>query len=860
MFRKKLIQYNENPSNTSIQHIFQIYRQICDLTCRGKLNELKSILDSIENIDCSRFDYSPLHYAVLQPNIITYLTDPEMQIYKKFGDQMSEVHAAAFSGSQEIFNIITANPSQLHSKTTRGEGIFYWAAAGNQYLLLNVLTLMVSPEKNDETMRDVAAGTEYFADMLMQADEHLAAHDYYKKAMKFLYTIQNKNDSDKIDLENCQIKFFRAEILIFLKTIILEHNDVLDCHDEKYIDQLLKQEMIRQPNDTILDACIHNFKLFSLNLRLQNVLVALEHLDNVLAIYISLDTEFYRQKYILKELFAVKKRILKESTVNMAAEKWGFKPLNVPADGNCFFHAICHQLKLYPRLFPSKPTHEELRRIAVEHLHLNFETYKSSYPNDEKSSLTREDQVKQKITTMAKLGTWADHQTIQALVNELRVGLAVIFNDEEEPLILKTYNSIVNLYIIYENRVHFQSTIVYDPEAVIALQQKIQNKEVDDIYKFVNSSNIAKYHSNYAFNQIDLYDTEDTDDDNDNDSPLIKKPKVTNVFEADASKLICLLTDPNVKVAEVKELIDKYNIDINQTYRNYKPIYVAARNSSLEVFQFLVEECNADLSIHDDVNLFYPALNRPEILYYLANTVDKRYLKFKNEITDIQAAVVCGDQIGVLFILDSKPNLINASTTSIFYWSALVGHFGLIEALRSHFSFSYLRKEEQYSVFDYACTGAEERAKALDDRNELKEAIISYEFAIRYIKKAVEFDSSSFDEGNDRLQDILEEIFTILECYVTRLIDNDELDEAITTQRKYIRYYHEFDEADIDKQEEIQHKLTDLLQQLEKSKQNEAKKIQLRLSRNLFPPEPGDQKVNQKHSVKHVDKKQRITI
>lgn len=99
--------------------------------------------------------------------------------------------------------------------------------------------------------------------------------------------------------------------------------------------------------------------------------------------------------------------------------KFDLRRVEVPIDGNCFFHALVKQIKLK---CPSKRIEQsELRRQCVEHLRQN-DSIGSKRGEDWRKFLEDEEEDRF-LSRMSRTGEWADHLMIQVPIyrSEFRV-------------------------------------------------------------------------------------------------------------------------------------------------------------------------------------------------------------------------------------------------------------------------------------------------------------------------------------------------------------------------------------------------------------------------------------------------------
>jgi len=138
---------------------------------------------------------------------------------------------------------------------------------------------------------------------------------------------------------------------------------------------------------------------------------------------------------------------------------YGLKLVDVPGDGNCFFHALLAQLKLrYPEILPLVLTqlgeplrevnHRDLRQFSVDSL-LRAAAY------DQLSAFM--EGIDNYITDMTRDRSWADGIVITVLAKALGITIVLINSDGNKPTVIDGGNA-RTVYLGYQVGVHFQST------------------------------------------------------------------------------------------------------------------------------------------------------------------------------------------------------------------------------------------------------------------------------------------------------------------------------------------------------------------------------------------------------------------
>lgn len=138
----------------------------------------------------------------------------------------------------------------------------------------------------------------------------------------------------------------------------------------------------------------------------------------------------------------------------------GFTLHDTPNDGNCFFHAMLHQLQTrHPEIIAAvaavtgagaaEVDHRVLRQLAMGALRCGM----ASGRIDEAFT----SQMTSYLATHSQDRTWADGPIMQALANVLGVTIVLINSREGNETILHEGDR-GTLYLAYQENVHFQST------------------------------------------------------------------------------------------------------------------------------------------------------------------------------------------------------------------------------------------------------------------------------------------------------------------------------------------------------------------------------------------------------------------
>lgn len=136
---------------------------------------------------------------------------------------------------------------------------------------------------------------------------------------------------------------------------------------------------------------------------------------------------------------------LGKEKLSTRAEKFGYKCHDVPGDGNCFFHAVKHQLG------------EEDKQMLREAIALDIFEHKSEY----KEFFAEEGDIKAYAKNLMKPGVWADgYFAGKALARIKNVIVIIIPNDESMvPIVYKPAGATKRLVLGYEVGRHYQSLV-----------------------------------------------------------------------------------------------------------------------------------------------------------------------------------------------------------------------------------------------------------------------------------------------------------------------------------------------------------------------------------------------------------------
>lgn len=145
---------------------------------------------------------------------------------------------------------------------------------------------------------------------------------------------------------------------------------------------------------------------------------------------------------------------------NQQVAAYGLNLVDVPGDGNCFFHALLAQLQLrFPERLPMiliqlgvepsrEVNHADLRQFAVDSLLRAEESGQLSAVMDE---------INDYISDMSIDRSWADGVVIPVIAKALGITIILVNSDGNKPTVIDG-GSERTVYLGYQVGVHFQST------------------------------------------------------------------------------------------------------------------------------------------------------------------------------------------------------------------------------------------------------------------------------------------------------------------------------------------------------------------------------------------------------------------
>ena len=148
------------------------------------------------------------------------------------------------------------------------------------------------------------------------------------------------------------------------------------------------------------------------------------------------------------------------------AATWGYGCHSMEKDGNCFYHAVSHQVQ---QQLAVDIAYDTLRAIAVEHVLNHLALYSDSVDHSMHTFIDKMSQNKQ----------WADAIHLRALSRALNLSLVIVRSDEKVTVLRREKPHAV-LYLGYEVGVHYQSLTVQTPALCEQLhQERVDSAEID---------------------------------------------------------------------------------------------------------------------------------------------------------------------------------------------------------------------------------------------------------------------------------------------------------------------------------------------------------------------------------------------
>jgi tetratricopeptide (TPR) repeat protein len=474
--------------------------QLCE---QGALTALKTFFTDTTVLDYSNLDFHPFHYAINHPEIIAFLTDDKLRCYDRFGDNTKEIHANAFAGrTDEVLAAISADINNLvllsNEDERKGYHIFYWAALGNHFDLVDkLLNLYLFQVINSHDLFcDIFKAGVYLAQSLIEMKKYNDAQTLYEKLKSYLAPFEMAAEAGDLEQDSLISELIRQ--VESIKKSLLDNPPIVLMFNQ---DVPVAEVPIEQATET--------------------------------------------------------------------ADHWGFYLHWIPNDGNCLFRALSHQIQINRDLFPPNHrdhNHETLRKLAVQHLSINEDIYKSfAAASGHQSDIVSPDFYSEYLAKMAKLNEWGDQLTILALIAELKFSVAILMSDQSAPpIILKSpvAEPVANLYIMHTNAfTHFHSTVIKDNEKVrIGINEIINQSVTQEVVLFATS--VSEYPSPDAEEVMsDIDDHKEADNDDDLQIETDPTPELLKKFE-----LMSQIADDEIPFQQIESIIADYCVSEIEVY------------------------------------------------------------------------------------------------------------------------------------------------------------------------------------------------------------------------------------------------------------------------------------------------------
>jgi tetratricopeptide (TPR) repeat protein len=410
----------------------------------GSLATFRELLKRKAVIDASQSEQNILDWVVENSlDVIEYVTDPRNNIIPRLNDRTTALHVAAFMGWRvEAEKLIAENPSCINAADIHDRTAVYWAARRGKQSMVHYLT-------NHPAFKDVANRNKF--------DSSLRGSATHAFKLGFFYLNQDGYEGNAIEQ-------FKDAICSLEQLVSFTGND---CYSLQRAHADLGVAYIKIRKFKEATSALNKAKSY-----IENISYPKDKANE-------LERILHHQDWILQK-----------EPLDAEAALWGFECKDVPADGNCFFHAVVHVMKL---------DHKELRLQTVQHIRKHLDFYKPFINTDSENAesyyKTAEDYIAylENSGNSKKPGGWIDHIAILAFSRAFNVTVAIINSDGSEPLVFKRADPDNILYLGREVGLHYlalDTSEEYVPEKFIG--DYIEKAHVDDFNK---QSPIAKLSS-----------------------------------------------------------------------------------------------------------------------------------------------------------------------------------------------------------------------------------------------------------------------------------------------------------------------------------------------------------------------------
>lgn len=140
--------------------------------------------------------------------------------------------------------------------------------------------------------------------------------------------------------------------------------------------------------------------------------------------------------------------------------------VDVPSDGNCFFHAVTDQLM-------GSIAYDELRKFAVRYI----EEHRDQYRDFVEGNMSLE----RYVNYMLKNSVWVDHNAIDALARELHIRIVIIEdNQHHPPIIISPPEFGATIFLGHISEFHYVSLHLLNPTPSANLAQLLGIPNVEE--------------------------------------------------------------------------------------------------------------------------------------------------------------------------------------------------------------------------------------------------------------------------------------------------------------------------------------------------------------------------------------------
>jgi len=219
---------------------------------------------------------------------------------------------------------------------------------------------------------------------------------------------------------------------------------------------------------------------------------------------------------------------IEELQAYLDSKNLNLKVHNVPGDGNCLFHAIIHQLELYPETKHHNLDNLRLREETVNWLKKNpnyklpddggpgervtikqallfdfdlLDDMEIDYDNMNIDDIMESDNIwNEYIEKLGQVGCWGDTHTINALCMMLQININIYVDNTSGDRIFKLNDELPTIKIGYVNKNHFVSLVSTkdtikdekseDEKTKKEDKKKTQVEELEKILAKVNTDNV----------------------------------------------------------------------------------------------------------------------------------------------------------------------------------------------------------------------------------------------------------------------------------------------------------------------------------------------------------------------------------